>query len=165
MKETETKFLDSLNKTFFEHDMAQCSSSIFNILCNFKLPPRFRILWENKILVIPQPSLPQNLSFWFFLELNAISPIPNKIIMQVGCIKIPNIMILCKQYFGLMNIFDSLFEPNKHGLQKSFFGNLGRKSSLRKQIFGCNLTHSPSNFFCLTLFYNFKVFPRSLIIL
>ena len=51
-----------------------------------------RILGTNNCLL-------QTLIFWQFVYYQSISPVFKENIKQVSCVKIPNLMVLCKQYF------------------------------------------------------------------
>ena len=51
----------------------------------------------DKFLVWTQPSLLQTLSFWHFVYYESISPNFKENIMQVSCVKIPDLTVSCKQ--------------------------------------------------------------------
>ena len=54
------------------------------------------IVWANKFKF----NLLQTLIFWHFLYYQSISPTFKENIKQVSRVKIPNLTILCKQYFA-----------------------------------------------------------------
>ena len=56
-----------------------------------------RIVWANKVLVLARPSLLQSLIFWHFLYHQSIPLISKENIKQVSCVKLTNLMALCKQ--------------------------------------------------------------------
>ena len=68
-------------------------STLFQIFLN-------RIVWANNFLVLTRPSLLQTLIFWHFLYSQGISLIFKENIKQVSCVEIPNLTVLCKQYFA-----------------------------------------------------------------
>ena len=61
-----------------------------------------RIVWGNKILVLARPRLLQTLFFWRFLYHQSSSSIFKENIKQVSCVTLPNLMVLCKQYFAYL---------------------------------------------------------------
>ena len=61
-----------------------------------------RIVWANKVLVLARPNLFQTLIFWHFVYYESISPIFTENIKKVSCVKILNLMVLCKQYFAYL---------------------------------------------------------------
>ena len=63
-----------------------------------------RIIWTNKVLVLTQPSLLQTLFFWHFVHYQRIFPIFKENIKQVTCVKIPNFMVFCQQYFAYLGV-------------------------------------------------------------
>ena len=60
------------------------------------------IVWANKVLVSARPSLLQTLIFWHFVNRQRISPIFRENINQASFVKLPNLMILCKQHFAYL---------------------------------------------------------------
>ena len=57
------------------------------------------IVWANNFLILTRSRLLQTLIFWHFVFYQGISPFIKENITQVSCVKIPNLTVLCKQYF------------------------------------------------------------------
>ena len=58
-----------------------------------------KIVWENKCLVLTRSGVLQTLVSWHFVYHQSIFPTFVKNIRQVSCAKVPNLTVLCKQYF------------------------------------------------------------------
>ena len=57
-----------------------------------------RIVSANKVFVLTWPSLLQNLIFWHLVHHQTISRFVKDNKKQVSCVKLPNLMVLCKEY-------------------------------------------------------------------
>ena len=77
-------------KLFFSCPVLLDFSILFQIFC-----PGF----SEQTIVLTRSSLLQTLIFWQFVYYQSISPVFKENIKQVSCVKIPNLMVLCKQYF------------------------------------------------------------------
>ena len=61
-----------------------------------------RIVSANKILVVTWRILLQTLIFWHFVYYHSIYQILQEYIKTVSCVKLPTLMVLCKQYFAYL---------------------------------------------------------------
>ena len=61
-----------------------------------------KIAWKKKFLVLTRPSLLQTFFFWDFVYPQRISPIFMENIKRSSCVKLPGLMVLCKQYFAYL---------------------------------------------------------------
>ena len=75
-----------------------------------------RNIWENKVLVLTRASLTETLIFSHLVYYQSIYPIFKENIKQVSCIKLPNLMVLYKQYF-------CVFSLGKDGRQLSWMSD------------------------------------------
>ena len=109
--ETEPSAQSSFQKTNFSNSSQKTSKSryqIFLVLSSFTgflyfvLNTLSRILSENKFWVLDLPSLLHTLIFCYFAYYQSISPFFKENLKQECCVKLPNLIVLCKHCFSYL---------------------------------------------------------------